>query len=163
MSLKNRETCALHMSQKPKISHEIMNLEHHRRHRETSAPGRVEGVFGLLDACPLECDGMTRVISTVMQRDRIDHQVHVGQLRIKGVGEIPHHWWIVLPDGRICDLRARMWLGCDPLVPHGLFSPMGPQQYAASASIPLASIKLSSTIFLCLTGFALESVGELHV
>lgn len=57
----------------------------------------------------LECDGLTRVISTLMQRDGIHHQVCVGTLTISNVGMIPIHWWIVLSDGRICDYRARMW------------------------------------------------------
>ncbi len=62
-----------------------------------------------VDALPLECDGLTRVISTLMQRDEIHHQVCVGTLTISNVGMIPIHWWIVLSDGRICNHRARMW------------------------------------------------------
>ncbi|HBP6379065.1 TPA: hypothetical protein L6A07_28240 [Pseudomonas aeruginosa] len=35
--------------------------------------------------------------------------------------EIPIHFWIQLADGRVIDYRARMWLGDDAGVPHGVF------------------------------------------
>lgn len=71
----------------------------------------------------LECDGMTKVLSAVLVRDGIDHRCMVGSLTVAGVGKIPLHHWIELPDGSVIDLRARMWIGDDELVPYGAFLP----------------------------------------
>lgn len=73
-----------------------------------------------LDALRLECDGMTRVISSLLQRDGVAHAAMVGRLDVDQVGSIALHHWIELPDGRRIDLRARMWLGNDARVPHGV-------------------------------------------
>ncbi|WP_114471621.1 hypothetical protein [Pseudorhodoferax soli] len=73
-----------------------------------------------LDALRLECDGMTRVISNLLQRDGISHTPMTGRLVIEGVGRVVPHCWIKLEDGRRIDVRARMWLGDDPRVPHGI-------------------------------------------
>ena len=74
----------------------------------------------LLDALRLECDGMTRVVSSLLQRDGVAHSPMVGNLEVPSVGRIAQHYWIELGDGRRIDLRARMWLGDDPRVPHGI-------------------------------------------
>lgn len=73
-----------------------------------------------LDILRLECDGMTRVVSALLRRDGIAHAPMCGTLNVAGVGDIPYHHWIELADGRLIDLRARMWLGDDPRVPHGM-------------------------------------------
>lgn len=78
-----------------------------------------------LDTLPLECDGMTRVISALLEREGIDHQAYMGSLVVPHVGRIGLHAWIDVegdPVQRI-DLRARMWLGEDARVPHGVFEP----------------------------------------
>lgn len=95
-----------------------------------AAPGGLQAMLPELDALPLECDGMTRVISTLLLRDGVAHEVAVGALEVKGVGTIPLHWWIQFEDGVICDLRARMWLGQGAGVPHGLFVPQDGYLYA---------------------------------
>lgn len=111
-----------------------------------------------VDALALECDGLTRVISTLMQRDGIAHQVCVGSLTISDVGMIPLHWWIVLSDGRICDYRARMWLGQSVEVPHGLFVPCQKQLYTISNMVEPADIRLSEALFNVLTGMSLAAI-----
>lgn len=76
------------------------------------------------DKCALECDGLTRVLHTVLSRENIEHTCMIGQIintKTK-VGFSPH-FWIELPDGQIIDYRARMWLGSSPDVPHGVFKP----------------------------------------
>lgn len=78
------------------------------------------GWLASLDALRVECDGMARVISTLLQRDGISHIPMAGRLAIEGVGQIVPHCWVELEDGRRIDLRARMWLGDDPRVPHGI-------------------------------------------
>lgn len=68
---------------------------------------------------------MTRVISALLEREGIDHQAFLGTLVVPDVGKIGLHAWIDIdgdPQQRI-DLRARMWLGEDPRVPHGVFEP----------------------------------------
>jgi hypothetical protein len=84
------------------------------------------------EALRLECDGMTRVISTLLQREDIEHEICIGRLDVAGVGAIPMHYWICFPDGQICDLRARMWLRDSPEAPHGLFMPSAHQTYTES-------------------------------
>lgn len=73
-----------------------------------------------LDALRLECDGMTRVVSILLQRDGIAHTPIIGRLVVEGVGKIVPHCWIELEDGRRIDMRAKMWLGDDLRVPHGI-------------------------------------------
>lgn len=104
------------------------------------------------DRLPLECDGLTRCISTLMQREGIEHRVLVGSLAIPGVGTIPHHWWIALPDDRLCDFRARMWLGDDPSVPHGLFIPEAHHAYLTADELQPEQVMLKTSLFAILAG-----------
>ena len=67
----------------------------------------------------LECDGMTRVIHYLLNEKKIPHDVYAGQMML-GKEEIPVHFWIALPDGRIIDYKARMWL-TNKDAPHGIF------------------------------------------
>ena len=77
------------------------------------------------EACALECDGLTRVITTVLQENSIPHTCMTGTLTFTGTNEgTPLHFWIDLPDGQRIDYRARMWLGDRPDVPHGIFNPV---------------------------------------
>lgn len=112
---------------------------------------QLEQWLAQLDQLPLECDGLTRCISTLMQRDGIEHRVLVGSLAITGVGSIPHHWWIAMPDGTLCDFRARMWLGDDASVPHGLFVPEAHHAYVVQDELQLDQVRLRPTIFTALT------------
>lgn len=105
---------------------------------------------------PLECDGLTRVISMLMQREGLAHRVCIGALAIPGVGRIPYHWWIVMPDGQTCDFRARMWLGNAPQVPHGLCSP-ALHIYTAESEVEPVSIALPPAIFTILAGKSMDS------
>lgn len=96
---------------------------HQPRYRCLGENGHMQeddGWLASLDALRVECDGMARVISTLLQRDGISHTPMAGRLAIEGVGQIVPHCWIELKDGRRIDLRARMWLGDDPRVPHGI-------------------------------------------
>ena len=106
-----------------------------------------------LDALPLECDGMSRVVSALLTRDSICHLVCTGRLEIDGVGVIPRHWWIELGDGVICDWRARMWLGEGASVPHGFFEPRDGVRYVALDRFVL---EYSPLVFEVLAGRPLE-------
>ncbi|MDD2223676.1 MAG: hypothetical protein PHF42_09580 [Pseudomonas sp.] len=73
-----------------------------------------------LDQLALECDGLTRVVSALLTREGVEHQMHQGALETPE-GRIGVHCWIRLPDGAICDFRARMWewhLFCDLMWQH---------------------------------------------
>lgn len=105
-----------------------------------------------LDVLPLECDGMTRVISALLMREGVVHRACYGALRVPQVGDIGLHCWIQFPDGVVCDFRARMWLGPD--APHGLFWPKPGVIYEVDGE--LVSPVPPLTIFRVLTGREIE-------
>ncbi|HDX8428226.1 TPA: hypothetical protein RQN23_002926 [Aeromonas veronii] len=86
-----------------------------------------------LDALPLECDGMSRVISHLLSKQNIEHEISVGSLQCQS-GKIPLHYWITLGNGTLLDLRARMWLGNNDGIPHGLIK-QGEYNYIKKGSI----------------------------
>ena len=74
------------------------------------------------DSCRLECDGLTRVLSYVLNKAAIGHHVMLGEIADPQTHrQFSPHFWIVLPDGRHIDYRARMWLGQAEHIPHGVF------------------------------------------
>lgn len=83
----------------------------------------IEAWLRPMDAMPLECDGVSRAISALLIREGIAHTMHMGSMSVDGVGKIGMHFWIELEGGKVCDFRARMWLGQDERVPHGVFTP----------------------------------------
>jgi hypothetical protein len=101
--------------------------------------------------CALECDGLTRVITTVLKEHSIPHTCMVGTLTLTGTNTgAPVHFWIDLPDGQRVDYRARMWLGERPDVPHGIFNPADfPGVTYKGEAVPLEP--LSPTLFAVLT------------
>lgn len=86
-----------------------------------------------LEGLPLECDGLSRVISILLHREAVPHSLLMGSLHVKAVGFIGWHFWITLPSGLICDFRARMWLGDSPDVPHGVLVPTNAMRYEAES------------------------------
>ncbi len=82
------------------------------------------------DAAPLECDGLTRVLHTVLSWEMVPHIVMYGGIHDKLSGKrfYPHYWiafdWLQVPPEQvtIADYRAKMWLGDYPHVPHGVFA-----------------------------------------
>lgn len=109
-----------------------------------------------LDELPLECDGMTRVISALLFREGIAHRACYGTLRLPQVGSIPLHYWIQFPDATVCDYRARMWLGPD--APHGLFRPESDTWYEVRGEIEQPVPPL---VFRILAGVAIEDYPPL--
>lgn len=67
----------------------------------------------VLHGMPLECDGASQALSQVLLHAGIDYAIHIGSLSVDGSGHIPLHWWVTLPTGQCCDIRARIvaW-GC---------------------------------------------------
>jgi hypothetical protein len=76
-----------------------------------------------LSRAPLECDGLTSALTTVLTAAGLPHTVYGGALRHLQRGfQPPIHFWIML-DEYVLDFRARMWLGESDDVPHGVFRP----------------------------------------
>lgn len=90
---------------------------------------RIQAWLDPLDSLPVECDGMTRVITALLTDNGIAHEVmgghltDVSPLRDKDarLGSLKAyvHWWIELPSGHLIDYRARMWMG--ESAQHGVF------------------------------------------
>lgn len=79
--------------------------------------------------CPLECDGLTKVLTTLLQEQAIPHTVYSGTIApstIQSKGGIVHQWIEVetADEGRrTLDYRVRQWFGSRSEVPHGIFDP----------------------------------------
>jgi len=86
----------------------------------------------------LECDGATRVLAHLLTRNEIQHSVMVGSASM-GEIHIPVHYWIVI-DGKILDLKAKMWFG--DKATEGIFAG-SPVQYNGRA----IEMKTSETVF----------------
>lgn len=81
---------------------------------------------------PLDCVGLAQVISTLLQREGIVHEVHKGRLDVVKVGTIFDHWWVALSwqyPQAVIELRARTMLGNRAEVPHGVVLPTPQQIY----------------------------------
>ncbi|MGF1939128.1 MAG: hypothetical protein RM347_033060 [Nostoc sp. ChiQUE02] len=83
------------------------------------------------DNSPTECDGHSRVISTLLFKKDIKHTIWCGFFQWIGHGQVSPHYWIELPEcDCIIDYRARMWCAnmdnpqlINIEVPHGIFNP----------------------------------------
>ena len=76
------------------------------------------------DAYRLECDGMTNVLHYFLNEAKIAHQTYTGRLvDAESGGDIVHFW--IETDAQeghtTIDYRARMWIGNEERVPHGVF------------------------------------------
>lgn len=112
------------------------------------------------DALPLECDGLVSVVSAVLARDGVAHRAMCGRLSVEGVGTIPVHCWIAFASSQILDLRARMWLGDDARVPHGVVWSDGGACYGPSR---VFYPRLSEAVFTVLTGCTAASAPSLVI
>lgn len=103
-----------------------------------------------LDEAALECDGFSRAASGLLQREGVPHRMFIGTLGVEDVGHIGWHMYLQLPCGAVCDFRARIWLGADEAVPHGLFVPPPHAHYTPEVELAVAPI--SAVLFTVLTG-----------
>lgn len=99
---------------------------------------------------------MTRCVSTVLSSAGVDHRIHIGSLEVDGVGVIRLHFWIAVQQAFI-DLRARMWLGPDDRVPHGLFVPTEGVTYDSRECRSSEEFLLPPGLFEVLSGHNLGS------
>lgn len=113
-----------------------------------------------LDGKDVECDGLTRCASMLLKREGIEHRVFSGSLAVAGFGEIPLHWWIELDDGVICDFRARMWLGDDERIHHGVSVASERHDYRPNSKM---EIQTSEIIFHILTGEKMDEYPQIMI
>lgn len=111
-----------------------------------------------LDQKDVECDGFTRCASMLLTREGVEHKVCEGSLAVEGFGEIPLHWWIELESGLVCDFRARMWLGEDERIHHGVSVASERHVYRPNSKM---EIQVSEIIFHILTGEKIEDYPQL--
>lgn len=84
---------------------------------------QLQNLLNPFDDLPLECDGMTRVLSFALREAGVPHVAKSGEVIIDVEAVVPVHYWLELEDGAIVDFRARMWAGDEAHVPHGVFRP----------------------------------------
>ena len=72
---------------------------------------------------PLECDGMTKVISYLLHQNKIPHKTFIGSIWVKRKGTFSPHYWIRLKSEMVVDYRSRMWFKGDKDIPEGVFRP----------------------------------------
>jgi len=109
---------------------------------------RIEQLIEPYSNLPLECDGMTRVITYLLTRAGISHQVMQGSVTVAGKGTFPLHYWVELPDGKVIDYRSRMWFEDDPSIPEGVFDPTGTNIHYSGRTVDMA---VDDFIFRALT------------
>lgn len=102
----------------------------------------------------LECDGLSRSISTLLHREGIEHQLLAGSFHSEAHGVLSPHYWIRFPDGLICDFRVRSWLGDLEDLPHGVFQCPSTVRYEVAAQ---DFGRLDAAVFEILVGRMLES------
>lgn len=103
----------------------------------------LERLLTHLDSAPVECDGMSSLVATVLSGHGIAYQAMVGQIETEGGATIPHVWIEV--EGWVIDFRARMWRGDHPDVPHGVFCKKAyEEQYRGS---PIEVVPLPPFLF----------------
>jgi len=118
--------------------------------REEISVSKIEKMLSKYIELPLECDGLTRVISYILDKNNIKHKVCVGNLSDNKGNEILHYW-VELPSKKIIDYRAQMWLGKKKNIPNGIFNPKDYKdvRYSCEKKIKL---NVNDIIFSILTG-----------
>lgn len=108
------------------------------------------------DHLALECDGMTRLLSTTLRENDIPHRVYQGQLLYLPTQEdATPHLWIELETDQgthILDFRALLWHRKKPkgTVPHGLFQAQHYPDVQYHAAYELQAAPLDATTVACL-------------
>jgi hypothetical protein len=82
---------------------------------------KIKAITDRFDTCHLECDGMTRVLQFYLTKEQVPHKVYIGQIVDKRTNEgfSPHYW--IKTGNLFIDYRAKMWLGEEEHIPHGVF------------------------------------------
>ena len=97
---------------------------------------------------PLECDGMTRVVTYILGKAGIRNKTMLGTIEAEGKGEFSPHYWVELASGEVVDYKSRMWFGNDSRIPQGVFKPGGT---VVSYDGHLTSLPVNDMVFGILT------------
>lgn len=81
---------------------------------------KLSSLLDPLDTAPVECDGMSSLVATLLTQQGIQYQGMAGAIQPAGHSGVIPHFWIEVGD-LVIDYRARMWLGDKPDIPHGVF------------------------------------------
>lgn len=79
----------------------------------------LEDLIKHLECAPVECDGMARLVATVLTQHQIAYQGMAGAITPKGCDYTIPHFWVQVGD-LVIDYRAQMWLGNGEGIPHGV-------------------------------------------
>jgi hypothetical protein len=109
-----------------------------------------------LDALGLDCENLVRVTATLLSANGTSYEAHRGSLWVKGIGHVEPHHWIVLSSGETVDFRARLWLGNEAHIPHGVFTPTHAQIYTSHSTF---SAVVHEVVFFALTGVRIGDFG----
>lgn len=91
-----------------------------RNSRIEITPDTLRGLLDQYDIAHLECDGLTRVVHTILSHERVEHGVFGGNIHHVPTQRIMRpHLWVDVGMYRI-DYRARMWFGDSEDIPHGV-------------------------------------------
>lgn len=82
-------------------------------------PARLDALVRHLENAPVECDGMARLVATVLSQHKIPYTGMVGRITPKGCDYSIPHFWVQVED-LVIDYRAQMWLGMADGIPHGV-------------------------------------------
>ncbi len=94
--------------------------------KSTSAMDAMDKLSNLLEPYAnqthLECDGLSRILHSLLENEGIKHTVFVGAVcHYPSQRKIPVHFWIDLDSGLRIDYRLQMWLGVSADIPNGIF------------------------------------------
>lgn len=108
------------------------------------------------DTASLECDGFINIAHRVLTDAHIPHIVYGGAITWGSRAMQPHFWIETIPEARSrhpilrIDYRARMWLGDDQAVPHGVVA-VGAFPEVVYTGQPIAAPLFDDTLIHILT------------
>lgn len=78
----------------------------------------LEDLVKHLEYAPVECDGMARLVATVLTQHKVAYQGMAGTITPKGCDYTIPHFWVQVGE-LVIDYRAQMWLGDGKDIPTG--------------------------------------------
>lgn len=118
---------------------------------------KISWLLSPLDAAQVECDGFTKLATTVLNKHGIAHNCYMGHVTAPNGKTTPIHFWIER-EGLIIDYRLKMWLGVQ--APHGVFEKESTEYRYSGKPIEIGI--LSEMLFTVLSGFNLNDFGGDH-
>lgn len=101
----------------------------------------------------LECDGFTRVLDYLLEKNNIQHETYIGHVKWNNKQFEPHLW--IFCNNIILDYRLQLWFG--KFAPHGIFQIKKDNNIFTNEKINIVytgepiSLKTSDIVFNILT------------